>query len=397
MSSSYIMTSQPDVSKRRLYYSVLLGSFLWALLYRCVLAEVPASSSDWLKFGDFELELPTGLSAGEFHVPADNPMSKDKVDLGRTLFFDVRLSRDNTVSCATCHSPQNAFTDSRRVSRGIDSKAGDRNAPTIINRAFSREQNWDGHAESLEEQSKAPLVNPREMGMPSHQFLVNKIRAIKGYQRWFKRVFGREVYIDDLAKAIAAFERTVISGNSKIDEFGAGHQQVLNEPEKRGFELFKDKARCIQCHNGFNFTDEKYHNIGVDWDATFVDLGRYAVTKNVEDIGAFKTPTLREIARTAPYMHNGAFATLEETVEFYDKGGIANPFLDVEMRRPDRTLEQMLEFYEKKEKATSPASPESKLLRLNLTQQEKADLVSFLKALNGQGWQHIRAPTSFPE
>ena len=391
------MTSQPDVGKRYLYYGILLGSFLWALLYRCALAEDPASSSDWLKFGDFELELPTGLSADEFHVPSDNPMSKDKVDLGRTLFFDVRLSRDNTVSCATCHSPQNAFTDSRRVSRGIDSKAGDRNAPTIINRAFSREQNWDGHAESLEDQSKAPLVNPKEMGMPSHQFLVNKIRAIKGYQRWFKRVFGREVHIDDLAKAIAAFERTVISGNSKIDGFGAGYQQVLNEPEKRGFELFKDKARCIQCHNGFNFTDEKYHNIGVDWDATFVDLGRYAVTRNVEDIGAFKTPTLREIARTAPYMHNGAFATLEDTVEFYDKGGIANPFLDVEMRRPDRTLEQMLEFYEKKEKATSPASPESKLLRLNLTQQEKADLVSFLRALNGQGWQHITAPASFPQ
>jgi cytochrome c peroxidase len=235
------------------------------------------------------------------------------------------------------------------------------------------------------------------MGMPSHQFLVKKVRAIKGYQKWFKRVFGRDVHIDDLTKAIAAFERTVISGNSKIDGFGAGYQQVLNEPEKRGFELFKDKARCIQCHNGFNFTDEKYHNIGVDWDATFVDLGRYAVTKNVEDIGAFKTPTLREIARTAPYMHNGAFATLEDTVEFYDKGGIANPFLDVEMRRPDRTLEQMLEYYEKGGKATSPASPEGKLLKLNLTQQEKTDLVSFLRALNGQGWHHITGPTSFPQ
>ncbi len=397
MTSSYTMTSQNGVDKHHLYYGVLLGILLWALLYRCVLAEDPASSSDWLKFGDFELELPTGLSAGEFHVPADNPMSKDKVDLGRTLFFDVRLSRDNTVACATCHSPQNAFADSRRVSRGIDSRVGDRNAPTIINRAFSREQNWDGHAESLEEQSKAPLVDPREMGMPSHEFLVEKLRAIKGYQSWFKRVFDRDVHIDDLARAIAAFERTVISGNSKIDRFGAGYQQILDAPEKRGSELFSDKARCIQCHNGFNFTDEKYHNIGVDWGAAFIDLGRYAVTRNIEDIGAFKTPTLREIARTAPYMHNGAFATLEETVEFYDQGGIANPFLDVEMRRPDRSLEQMLEYYENGKNATSPASPESNLLKLNLTQQEKADLVSFLKALNGQGWQHIRAPTSFPE
>ncbi len=234
------------------------------------------------------------------------------------------------------------------------------------------------------------------MGVPSHELLVERVRAIKGYGRWFKRVFGRDVHIDDLAKAIAAFERTVISGNSKIDRFGAGYQESLNNSEKRGFELFKDKARCMQCHNGFNFSDEEYHNIGVDWDATFVDLGRYAVTKNVEDIGAFKTPTLREIARTAPYMHNGAFASLEETVEFYDKGGIANPFLDVEMRRPDRTLEQMLEYYEKK-KATGTPSPESKLLKLNLTKQEKADLVSFLRGLNGEGWQHIRAPTSFPE
>ena len=127
-----------------------------------------------------------------------------------------------------------------------------------------------------------------------------------------------------------------------------GNQQAINETEERGIELFKNKARCIQCHNGFNFTDEKYHNIGIDWDSTSVDLGRYIVTKKVEDIGAFKTPTLREIARTAPYMHNGSLATLEETVEFYNRGGIANPFLDVEMQRSTRTLEQVLKYYEKK-------------------------------------------------
>jgi cytochrome c peroxidase len=235
------------------------------------------------------------------------------------------------------------------------------------------------------------------MGMPSLGLLVEKLRAIKGYNTWFKRVFGRDVNIDDLAKALAAFERTVVSGDSNIDKFGAGNQQAINESEKRGLELFKNKARCIQCHNGFNFTDEKYHNIGIDWDSTSVDVGRYIVTKKVEDIGAFKTPTLREIARTAPYMHNGSLATLEEAVEFYNRGGIANPFLDVEMKRSNRTLEQVLQYYEKKKMTETGLAPESELLRLNLTKQESADLVSFLKALNGQGWQHIRAPASFPE
>lgn len=391
------MINPRDFGKRRVSFGVLVGSFLWALPCGWVSADALASTSDSLTFADFELELPTGLSAVAFYVPADNPMTKDKVELGRALFFDARLSRDNTVSCATCHSPRTAFADNRRVSRGIGSQVGDRNAPTIINRAFSREQFWDGHADSLEEQSIAPLTDPREMGMPSLGLLVEKLRAIKGYSAWFKRVFGRDVHIDDLAKAIAAFERTIVSGDSNIDKFGAGYQQAINESEKRGLDLFKDKARCIQCHSGFNFTDEKYHNIGIDWDSTSVDLGRYTVSKKVEDIGAFKTPTLREIARTAPYMHDGSLATLEETVEFYNRGGIANPFLDVEMQRSNRTLEQVLKYYENKKMAEAGPAPESELLRLNLTKQESADLVNFLKALNGQGWQHIRALASFPE
>jgi cytochrome c peroxidase len=389
--------SPRDFAKCHVGYGLLVGSFLWALPCSRVPADALPSTSDSLTFADFELELPTGLSAVAFHVPADNPMAIDKVELGRTLFFDARLSRNNTVSCATCHSPRTAFADNRRVSPGIGSQAGDRNAPTIINRAFSREQFWDGHAVSLEEQSKAPLTDPSEMGMPSLGLLVDKLRAIKGYNAWFKRVFARDVHIDDLAKALAAFERTVVSGDSNVDKFGAGNQQAINESEKRGLDLFKNKARCIQCHSGFNFTDEKYHNIGIDWDSASVDLGRYTVSKKVEDIGAFKTPTLREIARTAPYMHDGSLATLEETVEFYNQGGIANPFLDVEMKRSNRTLEQVLKYYEEKKAAETGPAPESELLRLNLTKQESADLVRFLKALNGRGWQHIRAPASFPD
>ena len=232
--------------------------------------------------------------------------------------------------------------------------------------------------------------------MPSHELLVKKIGAIRGYKSWFKRVFVRDVNIDDLAKAIAAFERTVVSGNAQYDKFRAGTQQALSESEERGLALFEGKARCSQCHNGPNLTDEKYHNLGVDWDAIHVDLGRYKITQNEQDIGAFKTPTLREIADTAPYMHNGTVATLEEVVALYNKGGIVNPFLDVEMRRPNRTLEQMLEYYENRKDMGKPA-PETELVRLELTKHEQADLVAFLKALSGQGWQHITSPDSFPE
>ena len=375
---------------------VFLGAVLGALLTGNVLAESHLPTSQTMKFEDFELELPMGLNREDFYLPPDNPITKDKVALGRSLFFDPRLSSDNTVSCDTCHSPQAAFSDKRPVSLGVGLRGGDRNAPTIINRAFSREQFWDGRANSLEEQFKVPLINPKEMAMPSHELLVNKVGDIRGYKSWFKRVFARDVNLDGLAKAIAAFERTVVSGNSKFDAFNNGNQHALNESEKRGLAIFFGKARCSQCHNGPNFTDEKYHNIGVGWDATLVDLGRYKVTHNEQDIGAFKTPTLREIAGTAPYMHNGAFATLEETVAFYNKGGIANPFLDVEMRRPKPTLEQTLEYYEKR-KDTGKHSPEIEFAKLELTEQEQADLVAFLKTLSGQGWQHITPPDSFPE
>ncbi len=374
-----------------------MGNLFLAFVDGHVVADERASTGEMLKFVGFDFELPKGLDADDFYVPVDNPMSKDKVELGRALFFDVRLSIDNTVSCATCHAPQNAFADNRRVSRGVGSQAGRRNAPTILNRVFSREQFWDGRAGSLEEQSKSPLTGLKEMGNPDHESVVKKVRAIKGYKRWFKRVFHRDVHIDDIAKAIAAFERTVVSGNSKIDEFNAGNQKAITQSEKRGFEIFKGKARCTQCHSGPNFTDEKYHNLGIDWDGVFVDLGRYRVTKNSDHIGAFKTPTLREIAHTAPYMHNGAFATLEETVDFYSKGGISNPFLDIELRRPDRTLEQVLEYYEKRKEERKGSPPRRKLMKLNLSEQEREDLVAFLKALSGQGWQHIQPPTSFPE
>jgi cytochrome c peroxidase len=234
-----------------------------------------------------------------------------------------------------------------------------------------------------------------EMGMSNHTDVVSQVAAITDYRKRFKRIFHGEVSIDNLTKAIAAFERVLLSGNTKYDRFKAGDPQALSASEQRGLELFEGKARCNQCHSGFNFTDEEYHNIGVGWDKRRIDLGRYAVTSLQQDIGAFKTPTLREVARTAPYMHDGSMASLDEVIEFYDKGGIANPFLDSEMRRLKLTMEQILDLYDKKTPTGTP--PKQSVIKLDLTEQEKTDLVVFLKALNGEGWQHIKPPEQLPQ
>jgi len=376
------------------FCATFVAFFLLAADRQSASATQKEESSEALSFDDFVLKLPIGLPADMFKTPPGNPLTKEKIELGRLLFFDTRLSADDSVSCATCHSPDGAFTDNLPVSVGIEGREGPRNAPTIINRAFSEAQFWDGRAPSLEEQAKGPLINPVEMGMPSHQAVVTKIRAIKGYRKMFGNVFGKDVTIDDLARAIAAFERTIVSGGSALDRYVLGDDNALSDAQKRGFELFRGKARCEQCHVGFNFTDEKFHNIGVGWNGSFADTGRHAVTNNESHTGAFKTPTLRDIAETAPYMHDGSLKTLEEVVEFYDKGGIPNPFLDVEMKRSGRTLMEVLESYEKKKE--DKGEPPADSTRLNLTEQEEKDLVEFLKALSGKGWRHITEPEFFP-
>jgi cytochrome c peroxidase len=241
------------------------------------------------------------------------------------------------------------------------------------------------------------MINPAEMGMPSLDYVVNTIQGISGYRSWFKDVFGHDVNIEDVAKAIACFERTLVSGDSPFDRFVSGDENALDESAKRGLKLFEGKARCDQCHSRPFFTDEKYHNIGIDWDTDNVDLGRYRVTGRADDIGAFKTPTLREIAFTGPYMHDGSLATLEDTIDFYDKGGNSNPFLDIEMRRPTRSLDEVLAFYENRQSTGNEDTPEIELEKLNLTSQERADLVSFLNSLSGRGWQLVKPPDHFPE
>jgi len=316
----------------------------------------------------YQLPELQGLEDPNTFVPADNLLTAQKVELGRLLFFDKRLSRNNTIACVSCHLPGKGFTDGKPVSTGINNLKGGRSAPASINRVFSKGQFWDGRADTLEDQSIGPFVNPVEHGFISHDETVAKMRNIEGYRKLFKQVFGRDIVIEDIGKAIASFQRTILSGNSAVDKFDVGGDQTaLTESAQRGLELFRGKARCTRCHSGFNFSDEKFHNLGIGWDTNTVDLGRYMVTENSEDIGAFKTPTLREISRTAPYMHDGRFKTLEEVVAFYNGGGIKNPHQD------------------------------NTIIPLELTEQEKQDVVALLRSLNGEGWQQVAAPKSFPK
>ncbi|MDT3778119.1 cytochrome c peroxidase [Nitrospira sp. MA-1] len=316
----------------------------------------------------YQLKIPFGLEDEiKPFIPADNPLTVEKVELGKLLFFDPRLSRDNTMSCASCHKPELAWTDGTKLSMGIDNQVATRNGMTVVNRLYGHAQLWHGKMATLEAQAVNPLTKAVRMGMPSTDAEVAKLNAIKGYRERFQQVFCTDVTIDGVAKAIAAFERTLLSGNSPADRFDmGGEEDAISESAKRGLQVFQGKGRCTRCHSGFNFADEEFHNLGIDWDTAKADLGRYSVEKHPGTVGGFKTPTLREIARTAPYMHDGRFATLEDVVDFYDQGGIQNPHLS------------------------------NLIIPLGLTDQEKKDLVEYMRALNGEGWQ-MTAPTEFPQ
>jgi cytochrome c peroxidase len=308
---------------------------------------------------------PAGLPPMQW--PKDNPYSVEKVELGRILYFDRRLSADESVSCASCHNPDYAFTDHAAVSTGIKSQKGNRSAPSIINRGYSLAQFWDGRAGSLEDQAKGPMANPLEMGN-THEALVGRLRTIPGYGPLFAKAYGTPaIDIDRVAMAIACFERTLFSGNAPYDRYKRGDRKAMSPEQVRGMSVFFDKAKCDRCHEGANFTLNAYANLGVGSDKPEPDVGRYAVTKDPRDWGVFKTPTLREIEHTAPYMHDGSLQTLEEVVDYYDKGGKPNKNLDVNLKP------------------------------LHLTDQQKKDLVAFLKALSGEGWQNVKPPTQFPQ
>ncbi len=347
-----------------------------------------AQAEEWLKNPDVHTvltpELPLGLSLGK--IPADvlanNPLTKAKIELGRQLYFDTRLSSDNTISCASCHNPAEGYAAHTQFGVGVKGQQGGRNSPVSYNRILSHAQFWDGRAGSLEEQAIGPIANPIEMGN-THAAAVETLKANPVYAAQFAAVFPEEgVQISTVGKAIAAFERVLVTGPAPYDyherltpfaklteedfaddpdlkkEFeekqAAAEAHPMSESAKRGQALFfSERVNCAHCHVGANFADELYHNLGIGMDKPEPDLGRFVVTKVDKDRGAFKTPTIRNVAQTAPYMHDGSLKTLLEVVEHYNKGGTPNSHL----------------------------SP--KVTKLNLTEQEKLDLVAFMEAVTG--------------
>jgi cytochrome c peroxidase len=308
-----------------------------------------------------EISAPLGLPP--LRAPEDNPLTFETVTLGKKLYFDPRLSGDNSVSCASCHSPDRGFSDGRKTAMGMKRQVGKRNAPTVLNAAYNRRQFWDGRAASLEEQAAGPIANPSEMSLP-HASCTEKLNADPEYRALFAKAFGEgTIEMVHVQKAIAAYERTVISGNSPFDRYRyGGEKAALSESAVRGLAIFMDreKGNCQACHlvgpKTALFTDGLFHNIGAGLNAEgeLTDLGRYEETKVEADKGAFKTPSLRNIAQSGPYMHDGRLKTLREVVDFYVGGGSSNPHLD------------------------------EKIKPLALTGRDREDLVAFLESLTGE-------------
>ncbi|PQO42764.1 cytochrome-c peroxidase [Blastopirellula marina] len=335
---------------------------------------------------ELKVSLPFGLdaAAGQITGLDENPMTRAKIELGRQLYFDTRLSSDSTVSCASCHHPEKGWAFDTQFGVGVDGQEGNRNSPVSYNRILSGKQFWDGRAATLEEQAVGPIANPIEMAN-THEVAVDTLKKIPGYKVQFDKIFGDGVNIDNVGKALATFERAIVTGPAPYDHYEVvrSFQQQFPEEElkyleeddpelykkyaaalkgsagmsasaRRGREIFfSEKGKCTACHAGANFTDELYHNLGVGMDAKEPDLGRYEVTKDEKDKGAFKTPTIRNIVQSPPYMHDGSQKTLEEVVAWYVKGGHPNAYLS------------------------------DKVQKLNLTQQDQTDLVNFMKACTG--------------
>jgi cytochrome c peroxidase len=344
-------------------------------------AQIQSWLTDKNNHRPIEFVLPEAYKAGKANVfvPKDNPITRAKIELGRQLYFDERLSSDGSISCASCHVPTEGFAANTRFGVGVDGQTGDRNSPVVFNRLFSKEQFWDGRAKSLEDQAVGPIANAIEMAN-THEACVECVEQIEGYQLQFKAIFKDGVSIENIGKAIATFERAIVTGAAPYDYYQAKmnfeklfaddldyldeepeleaeydklranvKKYAMSESAVRGMDLFFNKGKCNACHIGVNFTDELYHNLGVGMEAKKPDLGRFKVTGKEADKGAFKTPTLRNVVHSPPYMHDGSQATLAEVVDWYNKGGHPNPWLS------------------------------DKVPKLDLTDQEKADLVAFMK------------------
>lgn len=308
-----------------------------------------------------EIKAPLGLPP--VPLPAGNPPTRETIDLGRKLFFETKLSSDNTISCASCHAPGKGFADPRQFSVGVGGKTGNRNAPPALNAAYMPVQFWDGRAATLEAQAAGPIANPVEMSM-THKALEEKLNADSAYRALFEKAFGPgPVTIEKITMAIASFERTLVAGDSPFDRYQyGGDKKALSPAAIRGLAIFKAPTRgnCQVCHTIEEkyalFTDGKFHNLGVGMNSRgeLTDLGRFNETKVETDKGAFKTPSLRNIAQSAPYMHDGSQKTLSDVVDFYVGGGSSNPHLDKELKE------------------------------LKLSGRDRTDLVAFLESLTGE-------------
>lgn len=315
---------------------------------------------------------------GRPSYPEDNPYSKEKELLGKTLFFDPRLSLSGQIACASCHDPELGWGDGRRVSFGHDRQTGKRNAMTIINTGFYETLFWDGRSPSLEDQAQFPVQDKVEMAH-SLKAMVKNIKAIKGYKPKFKEAYGsEEITLDKIQKAIATFERGIVSNSSRFDSFVSGNSKALTDQEIKGLHLFRTKAGCINCHNTPLFSDNKFHNDGQAlYGSKMEDFGRYHITKKREDIGAFKTPSLRETALTGPWMHNGNFPSLKDVIEFYNLGNPAPIQRHVQVDEAMRPI------------------PSPLLRKLNLTLEERQQLEAFLGAITTRTQR--MAPPELPQ
>ncbi len=351
---------------------LLAGALALAAAGSLSCSERADEATPWEKDNPIEPlpEAPLGIDST--FAELDDPPTPARVRLGRWLFFDARLSADGTISCATCHRPEHAFSEPTPVSAGIRGQKGERKAPSFVNQAWTLYPHffWDGRAASLEEQALGPIANPIEMGN-TLEAMLSTLGSIKSYPRYFQEAFDSpEITKERVAQAIADYERTRMSGDSPWDRWRQNRDETaVSDQVKKGHELFHGKAACNQCHLGQNFTDSLFHNLGVGWDVKakkLADIGRYAVSKKDEDRGAFKTPGLRDLTKRGPYMHDGSHKTLLDVVEFYDQGGLANPHLSPKMKP------------------------------LKLTKEEMAAIVAMLEALDGRGYED-QAPTVFPQ
>jgi cytochrome c peroxidase len=292
-----------------------------------VILAVYASASVGAPGAGPALPVPIGL---DLYVPApsDNPITPEKIALGQRLFSERRLSRDGRTACASCHHPDRAFSDGRRVPVGVHRRLGRRNTPSLLNRAYGTAFFWDGRAETLEDQVRMALAGSSDLDMPAVE-AAERLAGDRGYVAAFTGAFGAPVSPDTVVRALATYVRAQLSGSSAFDRFVSGDRTALDHVARDGFALFNGKARCSRCHAGPLLSDEAFHNTGVSWGR---DAGRFEVTGRPEDRGLFKTPSLRNVAVTGPYMHDGSITTLDAVIEFYDRGAGRNRNLDEQIR-----------------------------------------------------------------